>query len=250
MVKAVLETETFGGAKSAAQNVRDILRIGNDDIMSLVCMLPAMYLRLGRDQASYDLVKMWDLAPSVPIDDEDEELDWSYLDVVKADVFESPRCLRDGSLLLGQQVEVALLKIRLLMDLMALRNANYVALKLPQELFDRVKFFIASTDVIRNSPGILSGTKYNYSDLILELPCQIDELYDAVDKTNTYFWDCLLEPGEHLIAPPHRHHGSINGTIKEAQLKLQYCYDSWVETPGSIDFIKTISARKKKNCRD
>ncbi|KAL8653495.1 MAG: hypothetical protein Q9226_003827 [Calogaya cf. arnoldii] len=187
IVKAILETKTFYAARSTAQNVRDILRIGYIDVMGLGSMLPAMYLRLGRDQASYDLVKMWDL-----MDDEDDEMDWSYLDVVNADVFESPRYLRGGSLQLGQQFEVALLKMRLLLDLVGLRSSNYITQKLPQELLDRVKFFTASTDVIRNDPEIMSGTKCNYSDLIFELSGQIDELYAAVDKTNMYFWDALL----------------------------------------------------------
>ncbi|KAL9635243.1 MAG: hypothetical protein Q9204_002695, partial [Flavoplaca sp. TL-2023a] len=128
--------------------------------------------------------------------------------------------------------------IRLLLDLVALLNLGCLAAKLPQELFDRVKLFIPSTGPVWKNQEIMSRT--DYSKLIVELSSQVDELYIAVISVNKHFWPALLKPGTHLTARPEYY---SSGTESEMQRMLQFSYDSWVETPGSIDFIKTMSAK-------
>ncbi|KAL9629709.1 MAG: hypothetical protein Q9204_005124, partial [Flavoplaca sp. TL-2023a] len=128
--------------------------------------------------------------------------------------------------------------IRLLLDLVALLNLGCLAAKLPQELFDRVKFFIPSTGPVWKHRNIMS--RIDYPGLIVELSGQVDELYVAVISVNKHFWPALLNPGAHLTIKQDIYSPGIEN---EMQRMLQFSYDSWAETPGSIDFIKTMSAK-------
>lgn len=75
----------------------------------------------------------------------------------------------------------------------------------------------------------------DYKDLIETLSNQVDVLFQAVVKANKYFWPALIKPGKHLGARP----GAYSpGSKEEMQSTLNYCYDSWLETPAAIDLIK------------
>lgn len=239
LVEAMLKIKTFDTVKSAAEHIRDMLRLCRSDNMGVRDMLPAMYLRLGRDQDAYDFIKWYETMGNES-DYDWGDMDLPYLDIVNADVFESPSYLCGKYHNVAYLVSVALLKIRLLLDLVALLNAGCLGPKLPRELLDRVKYFIPTTEPVRKNREIMSST--NYTDLIVKLSSQVDELYVAVAKLNKHFWPALLNPGAHLTARPSAY---SPGSKEDMQLKLQYCYDSWIETPGSIDFIKTMSGTEK-----
>ncbi|KAI4100165.1 MAG: hypothetical protein LQ339_005571 [Xanthoria mediterranea] len=217
----ILNIKTSDAVKSAAEHVRDILRLCRSDNMGVRDILPSIYLRLGRDQDAYDFIKSSETT-GFSSDYDFGDLNLPYLNIVDADVFESPHYLYGEFPTLAALVCVTLLKIRLLLDLVALMNAGCLARRLPQELLDRIKTFIPA---VRTRP---------------DQPLQVDELYVAVAKATKHFWPALLDPGAHLTARPEI---TSRGTQDEMQVKLQYCYDSWIETPGSIDFIKTMSAR-------
>ncbi|KAL9051209.1 MAG: hypothetical protein Q9206_004794 [Seirophora lacunosa] len=239
LVEAILKVKTFDAVKAAAEHIRDMLRLCRSDNMGVRDLLPALYLRLGRDQEAYDFIK-WYETKGNESNYNWGDMDLPYLDVVNADVFESPKYLCGRYHDLANLVCVALLKIRLLLDLVALLNAGCLAPKLPAELLDRVKYFIPSTDPVRNNSKVMSST--DYTSLIVTLSSQVDQIYVTVAKINKYFWPALLNPGTHLTARPSMY---SEGSKEDMQLKLQYCYDAWKETPGSIDFIKTMSGTKK-----
>ncbi|KAI4144418.1 MAG: hypothetical protein L6R39_004191 [Caloplaca ligustica] len=239
LVEAILKIKTFDAVRSAAEHIRDMLRLCRSDNMGLRDMLPALHLRLGRDQDAYDFIKWYETTGN------DSHYDWGdmdlpYLDVVNADVFESPKYLCGQYNNLANLVCVALLKIKLLLDLVALLNSCSLGEKLPRELLDRVRHFIPSTEPVRKISRNMPIA--DHTDLIVKLSSQVDQLYVAVAKLNRYFWPALLNPGAHLKARPETY---SPGNKEEMQLKLQYCFDSWNETPGSIDFIKTMSRSKK-----
>ncbi|KAI4223505.1 MAG: hypothetical protein L6R36_005384 [Xanthoria steineri] len=134
LVRVILNIKTFDAVKSAAEHARDILRLCRSDNLGVRDMLPAIYLRLGRDQDAYDIIKWFQKTKSTS-DYESGDLDLPYLDIVDADVFESPHYLCGKYPSLAALVCVALLKIRLLMDLVALMNAGCLAPRLPRELW-------------------------------------------------------------------------------------------------------------------
>lgn len=237
LARAILDIKTFDAVKLAAEHVRDMLRLCRSDNLGVRDMLPAIYLRLGRDQDAYDIIK-WFQTTKSSSDYDSGDLDLPCLDIVEADVFESPQYLCGKYPTLAALVCVALLKIRLLLDLVALMNAGCLAPRLPRELLDRVKSYIPETGPVRTNRGLISGTEY--SNLIVTMSSQVDELYVAVAEANKHFWPALLDPGAHLTARPEI---MPSCTKDEMQVNLQYCYDSWIETPRSIDFIKTMSAR-------
>ncbi|KAI4126533.1 MAG: hypothetical protein LQ338_003689 [Usnochroma carphineum] len=239
LVEANLNIKTFDAVKSAAQHIRDMLRLCRSDNMGVRDLLPALYLRLGRDQEVYDFIKWYETTGNGS-DYDWGDMDLPYLDVLNADVFESPQYLCGRFPSLANLVCVALLKIRLILDLVALLNSGCLGRKLPRELLDRVKYFIPSTEPVWKNSKIMSSA--DNSDRILDLSRQVDMLYVAVAKANKHFWPALLNPGVHLRARPETY---SPGSKEEMQLKLQYCFDSWNETPGAIDFIQTMSGTKK-----
>ncbi|KAL8976145.1 MAG: hypothetical protein Q9205_007795, partial [Flavoplaca limonia] len=89
---AILEIKTLDAVSSAAEHVRDMLRLNRSDNMGVRDMLPALYVRLGRDQDAYDFIK-WNGTTGSSRYYDWGNMDLPYLDVVDADVFESPRYL-------------------------------------------------------------------------------------------------------------------------------------------------------------
>ncbi|KAL9004492.1 MAG: hypothetical protein Q9188_002694 [Gyalolechia gomerana] len=57
LVDALLKINTFDAVRAAAYHVRDMFRLCRSDNMGMRDLLPALYLRLGRDQEAYDFVK-------------------------------------------------------------------------------------------------------------------------------------------------------------------------------------------------
>ncbi|KAL8655723.1 MAG: hypothetical protein Q9210_000704 [Variospora velana] len=239
LVEAILKVKTFDAVESAAHHLRDMIRLSRMDDMRVRDLLPALYLRLGRDQDAYDFVK-WYITTDHEALFDFGDVHLPYLDIVDADVFESPTYLWAKYHNLAYLASVALLKIRLLSDLVALLNVDYLTAKLPPELLDRVKYYIPSTGTVRNNSKVMTST--DYTSLIATLSSQVDEIYVAISKINEYFWPALLNPGAHLTARPNTY--SSPGSEGDMQLQLQHCYDAWKETPGSIDFIRTMHGTK------
>lgn len=63
----------------------------------------------------------------------------------------------------------------------------------------------------------------------------MDEMYHAVQKANQHLWPALLHPGNDLTARPEY---SSHGSVEEMQLTLQYCFDSWSESPKALEVIR------------
>lgn len=147
----ILNIKTSDAVKSAAEHVRDILRLCRSDNMGVRDILPSIYLRLGRDQDAYDFIKSSETT-GFSSDYDFGDLNLPYLNIVDADVFESPHYLYGEFPTLAALVCVTLLKIRLLLDLVALMNAGCLARRLPQELLDRIKTFIPAVRTRPDQP--------------------------------------------------------------------------------------------------
>ncbi|KAL8934420.1 MAG: hypothetical protein Q9211_005235 [Gyalolechia sp. 1 TL-2023] len=199
LVDALLKIKTFDAVRAAADHVREMLRLCRRDNMGIRDLLPASYLRLGLDQEAYDFVKWWETKGR------EYDYDWGdmslpFLDTTNADVFESPRYLCDKYPSLTNMVCLALLKLKLLMDLKALRNSALLGGKLPRELFDRVKYFVPTSEIIRKNNEVMSSTDHTHQIRMLAL--QFGNLFSAITKANKHFWPALINPGENLSARP------------------------------------------------
>ncbi|KAL8845382.1 MAG: hypothetical protein Q9176_000018 [Flavoplaca citrina] len=237
-IEALIQVKTVGGLELAAEKAREMFRCFPSDPMDLRSDLPAVYLRLGRDQEAYNLVKWWQLNEL-----SDEQIHKSYpvvpyLDTEDADVFEWPSEIIgaiDGNSSLVNMFCVTLLKIKQLFDITTLRGGRMLLLQLPPELVNMVEAYIPPfTDVVRNNHQIM--TMKDHTELIADLTLQIKTCFEAVEKANIHLWPSLVNP--ELRPGGSRHRPSDDK--RTVDFVMDRCYDSWVETPGAVDVIRVL----------
>lgn len=238
LVEALLKIKTYAAVAAAQRHIMDLLRLCRSDNMGVRDLLPALDLRLGKDQECYDICK-WYATTGQESNYDWGNMDNPFLDVKNADVFEPP--LQDflseyGDLSHG--VAITLLKIRLLMDARTLQNSSMLSDKVPQEILDSVRDQLMSGSVIAENKSIMNAKDNTLLIEMMEL--QVDDLYTAVKKTNKYFWPALLKPGKHLTARPEAY---SHGSSAQMQITLQHSFDAWMETPGAIDVVRELVKR-------
>ncbi|KAH8587615.1 hypothetical protein B0O99DRAFT_694277 [Bisporella sp. PMI_857] len=219
LVEALLKVKTLYAVKSALDHIMDMLRLCRGDNMGIRDLAPPLFLRLGKDQECYDFVKWWATTG------QESNYDWGnmdnpYLDVKDADVFEP---------------------VDEFTSKWAALKFSVVGEVVPQEILDNIRSQPVST-IIAGNKDIMSSK--DQGPLIKKVEEQVKELYKAVNKSNKYFWPALLNPGAHLKSRPQMY---SHGTPEQMQLNLQYCYDSWAETPGAIDMIKDLHQKHGRN---
>lgn len=237
LVEALLLINTRAAVESALAHLLDMMRLCRGDNMGLRDLIPALYLRLGRDQECYDFCKWYAWV------DDKSDYDWGdmslgFLDIKDADVFEpvDEFCGKFASL--SHAVAITLIKIRLLVDLQTLERARREAgPKVPKEILDKISEEAVSS-VIAGNREILDRDQGPH---IKKLEGQVRQIFKAVDEANKFFWPALLKPGNNLTARPAY---TSFGDKSEMQLKLQYWYNAWVETPGAIGVIEELVGRK------
>ncbi|KAK3644023.1 hypothetical protein LTR56_009875 [Elasticomyces elasticus] len=234
VVEDLMKIRTREAVRATLDHLLDMLRLCRGDNMGVRSLVPALYIRLGRDQDAYDFVRWYKKV------DEDGNYDWGdmdvpFLDTHDADVFEPVQeCLSTYNL--NHTVALTLIKIRLLLSFRTIDDAAAVGSFVPPEILDGIREQLASPAIAGNEL-IMHEVKTGKSMAphISKLKGQVDELYDAVHKQNKYFWPALLSPGSNLTArPPYTSFGDPT----EMQLALQYNYASWAETHGAIDVIR------------
>lgn len=230
--EALLEIQTLSAVNAATEHIRDMLRLCRSDNMGVRDKYSACLLRLGQDQECYDVIKWWATTGN------SSTYDWGneslpYLDIVDADVFESPTYMCSEFPDLSHLVCTTLLKIKLWKDLGAVGSATFLEKRLPRELVDRIKYFVPRSDILRKN-GIIT-TSGQRLELISRLETQVDMLFKATAKNNRHFWPALINPGTHMQARPETY---SHGDVTQMQVVLMYCYQSWVETDGAIQVIE------------
>ena len=238
LVEALLKIKTYAAVAAAQRHIMDMLRLCRGDNMGVRDLLPALDLRLGKDQECYDICK-WYATTGQESNYDWGDMDNPFLDVKNADVFEPllPNFVsKYGDLSHG--VAITLLKIRLLTDARELQKSSLLSNKVPQEILDSVRDQLVSGSVIAGNKSIMNAK--DQTPLIEKLEAQVQDLYTAVKKTNKYFWPALLNSGKHLAARPEAY---SHGSSAQMQISLQHSFDAWMETPGSIDVIKELVER-------
>lgn len=231
LVDKLLKIKTFDAVATAFDHIMDMIRLCRSDNMGLRDIVPAIFIRLGKDQECYDFVKWW--ATSDPHGDYDwGDMDLPFLDVRDADVLESVSEFTGEFSDISHAVAVLLIKMRLLRNVKSLKNAGFLYDLLPPEMVDRISKDIGGKIIASRKDILMSKDQ---DALIKTLEQQLQELFTFVKESNKYFWPALLNPADYLAAQPTSY---SRGSAEEAQLTLQYNYDAFVETPGSIDMIR------------
>ncbi|KAI5456233.1 hypothetical protein BGZ63DRAFT_417990 [Mariannaea sp. PMI_226] len=223
----------------ALDHFLDMVRLCRDDNMGIRHMIPALFIRLGKDQEAYDFIK-WYGTSSKEYGDNWGNLKWPFLDVSNANMLESHDLTWSEAPLpaLSHVVTVALLKLRILLDLKVLQNAT-ISLHntLPPELIDLIRGQLVGS-ALTSHPDILWGSPQDTTSRIKEIMNQIKDLYTSIKNYNPCFWPCLLDrPAASIAVRPSVY---LPRSLEEAFLVLNYNYASWVETPGAIEMVRTL----------
>ena len=240
LVFALGQVNTCASLQAQVDHLLDMLRLCRRDNMGVRDMLPAILLRLNKDQECYDFIKWWQTTGRQGYDYANIEL--PYLDTRNANVFESVDdlfcCAGGGRNNLSSLVAVTLLKIKLILDLEALQNSTLVGGKVPPEILDDIQRHVVRSSVVSLDRRLRE--RGDHAAYLKSLEVQVYNLYTAVHTSNAYLWPCLVNPGAHLFALPTASDSA--GSVGEMQLVLQHSYNAWAETPGAIDTIKRLMA--------
>ncbi|KKA18019.1 hypothetical protein T310_8033 [Rasamsonia emersonii CBS 393.64] len=200
LVEALRKIKTHDAVQQQLDHALDLLRLCRSDNMA----------------ECYDFVKWWSTTGN------DADYDWGdmklpYLDIKNADAFEPVEYLCSGFPDLSHLVAITLLKIRLMLDLMALEDPATVNEKYPREIFHATRPSAPRSPIVTGNKDIME--RKDQRAFIDKLAEQVDFLYKTVNKANKHFWPSLLNPGSHLTAQPVMFRP---GGIEEMQVALQY----------------------------
>lgn len=238
LVEALLKIQTYTAVNAAHDHIMDMLRLCRSDNMGVRDLVPALKLRLGKDQECYDFC-VWYATTGQEGDYDWGDLDLPFLDVVNADFLELvPENTLSKYGGLSHTVGMALLKIKLLFTVQALRNAWMLAEKVSQEILDAICSQLVSGTLMADREDIINWG--DLTELIRRLQGHITMLYRAVDAQNEHFWPALLKPGRHLTARPN---AFSHGSVQHMQIVLMYSYAAWAETPGAIEVVQELVRR-------
>jgi hypothetical protein len=231
LVEALFKMNTAQAVSMALEHLLDMLRLNPGDRKGARDVIPALFIRLGRDQEAYDFGHWWATTGHAP------DYDWTrtdarYTNTRDADIFEEVDAFTGDGFHLSHVVAITLLKIRLIIDLQSLQRARaFAGPHVPRELFDVIQQHSTLSNITNNSKYT---DREDLTPQIRGLRAQILILFEAVHKANMFFWPALVEPANHLRA---RATAYGEGDKRQMQLALQQNYNAWAETPGAIDVI-------------
>ena len=232
LVGALREIKTYAAVNAVHEHCLGLLRLNRSDKPGVVQGIPALALRLGKNQECYDFCLWWlSKAHFKP-------RDWYLSDtsVKNADVLEFHKgLLRDSQL--SHTVAITLLKIKLYLHLSALSKALVLAEKVPPELLNAIRDQMLSGTALacRN----ITMNRSTQASIIRELQSQIKSFYKEVNSRNHRFWPALLKP-DFTPFGDGRNRFVRYGSVEEVQVVHRYSYDAWVEVPGAIDVVRKL----------
>ncbi|KAK7712396.1 hypothetical protein SLS64_003640 [Diaporthe eres] len=206
---------------------------------------PALYLRMGRDQQCYEFVKRCAIngerAGYHSIVTEDP-----FLRFTDADALESPEGLWTGSLMqpgpliqLGHAACVLLIKLRILLDLQHMLNASRAFEGVvPREIIDKIRGKSLVSGIVVLRKDIIHASTERTAELVLLVKRQVMALFRTVSTHNRAFWPALVDPDSRPERGPDTY--SSGSAEEEAAFAIMHNREAWIETPGSIEVIKTL----------
>jgi len=236
LVDRLLQIKTFDAVKAAFDHTMDMFRLSRSDDLGLKFIAPSLFLRLGNDQQCYDFLK-WHATTGSRNDYDWGDMSEPFLDLRAENVFEAVNEFTKEYAEVAHAAALMLIKMRLLKDAQTLRNSYFLydgKCKLPSEIVDRIRKE-AVGKIIGQRKDILMNKDQN--SLIETLEEQIHQLFEFVIVNNKYVWPGLLDPTDYLEQLPT---SFSYGSDEHAAVTIQYVYDAFVETPGSIEMIRKM----------
>ncbi|KAL2686738.1 hypothetical protein Neosp_004279 [[Neocosmospora] mangrovei] len=238
---------SFGGSgghidavQTALDHLLDMLRLSRSDEMRVRLTIPALLIRLNKDQEAYDFVKWYATTGDLKHCDWDD-LDLPYLNTKDADVLESPagKWTNPQWIELSHVVAVMLIKVRTLIDLQAALDtaSRTFQAPVPDEIIGLIREKLVGS-IVQSRPEILKGGTEGIARRVETIKGQIRDLYEAVGEYNPHFWRLMLEFPVEALAMKISNYAP--GSEEEACLCIGESLASWLETPGSFDVMRSV----------
>ncbi|KAF2627005.1 hypothetical protein BU25DRAFT_342381, partial [Macroventuria anomochaeta] len=230
LAEALLLVDTEGAVALALKHLLAMLHLCRSDNMGVRDLVPALYLRLGRDQEAYDFCKWWVTTA------QEGDYDWGNRSSRFLHVKDPKDFVREASTSLAFAVSVTLIKIRLLIDLQALmRDRGIASPKLPSEIIDQSKVHCASS-IILGQRHVLE--RDDQTSNITAQRRHIKQLFEAARDSNKHFWPALVRVGDELET--RRMMDGFGGTGQMQMPAAQRYHHLWAETEGAIGVIEEL----------
>ncbi|RMI96047.1 hypothetical protein CDV36_016357 [Fusarium kuroshium] len=231
-ITAVLNVRTGEAVEVALNHSLDLLRLCRGDNLGVRSQVPALHLRLGRDQDAYDFIKWYSVRGDSHYDWRDMSL--PFLDMHGEDAFEA---IEESAhhVELSFFVALTLIKIRLMKDLECLQGFlqnNPTATG--EARYDHLQEE-AMSDILLRRPDIVAQD--NHEGTIAELRCQALQSYRMVKERNPHFWPGIINPNLYAYSVPTIY---TLGSREEAVLVFRNSWYSWSETEVAIQFIREV----------
>lgn len=224
---------------TALNHLLNVLASNRADPLFLRNVISALYVVLGMDQHAYDFVRWWATGYS-----RQSGVDWNdqsvpYLDTRDADILEP---LMDEwtweaerGLELFHPVIIMILKIRVLLDLVAIRKARQSLYGVfPPEIVDMVQDHLVE-GIVASRRDILRADTEEISRHIETLRQQIMQLCIGINRENPHFWGMMFEAFQDPdSAIANRPLGYTKEPLAEARYVVGYTIAAWVVEPGVV----------------
>lgn len=222
-----LAIRTGEAAEAALAHMLDMLRLNPGDNQGVRSLVPAQYLRLGRDQEAFDFLKWYESQF------DDSTLDTPWFDIKDADALE-PIDLGATAIALDLSFKVALLllKARLFVDVSLLEGfLQKLGDKAPQDRMEIVQEECMS-DVMLKRRDIVDATEF--VPIMAKLRQQMVDIYRDIRKHNKYMIPALENPSLYSSSQLGPYSPGSEG---EAVMAFRYSWYSWAECPSVLKEI-------------
>ncbi|KAG6361165.1 hypothetical protein INS49_009389 [Diaporthe citri] len=235
----ILHFKSANAVLDSLVHLMHMLDLCQSDNLGMRWVAPALYLRLGWDQQCYDFLK-WCATKGERIryyrwDEKDEP----PLRFDGADVLESPEGMWTGPLIqLGHAACVMLIKVRVVLDLQHMLNATR-ALEgvMPREIIDEIRGSSLVSSVVALRKDIIRASTERTAELLRLVKHQVTVLFRTIAIYNRAFWPALVDSDSR---PERRADAYPPGSAEEAAVAVMHNREAWMETPGSIEVIKSL----------
>ncbi|KAK9773311.1 putative MYND-type zinc finger protein samB [Seiridium cardinale] len=231
LMTARLNIRTGEAVQAALDDCLDMLRLCRGDNQTVRRQVPALQLRLGKDQDAYDHIKWWATTGAKP------DYDWRdtsepFLDLHDEDAFERSDDWMAKLWDLSFKATMTLLKLRLMLDVKGLQMHTR---KNPGLTYEKKMEWVieeAMSDIMYNQEVV---DRDNYDDLASDLADQVNKLYEWTKEENPHYWQAILQPDEYTHATPTIY---SRGSKEEVILSFRHTWYAWSECPPAIEFVR------------
>lgn len=228
--------------------LRHVLEVRRHNSRDIEDRLPAIDIRLGQDQDAYDLCKWYATMGRVPnVARLASDPSAPFLHIKNADVLEPPDLWTNmGMTLTGlsHACAVALIKVRVLQDVLDIRNAIWLfrttrGFGMPLEVVNMI-IDSCKGPILRGRRDIILRTTGQATDLIRHLEKQVSSMHDSIARRKPDFWRGLLDdPGVALQASAPQYQYGQSGDW----LVTYNSIFAWYESAGAVKTMRRVISR-------